>query len=203
MAIDLVKAFNTMQTTVFSADDPRQGMRRLVEYCTELAPGNAWDDLLVLDIEMDSLLLQGWVQKILLAEPPVDVRAFWFGLFQAELDGGEATYLLYIAGSSEYDSDDETADWACDPDYFPENRYIRSSVLDGIYRFLQGRDEETKLLGEYLLLIGYAGLVLRDILPAVNPHLLLGSAASRVVAVGYDDGDFITLGEITGEGWAE
>jgi len=204
MVFDIVKTFATVEEVVLSSSNAREGLSRLIHYCQQVAPENEWSQLLALDIESDITHLQNWLQDVLLSEPPPqNITGFWFGLIEAVLDNGDQTEILYIAGSDEFVPDDDSADWACDPVYFPENRYVRSSVIDDIYQLLHAQDGEIVSLGEYLFFLGYAGLLLRQILPKIDTSLLLGSEATRGVAVGFDDGDFIIVGELTSTGWVE
>ncbi len=51
-------------------------------------------------------------------------------------------------------------------------------------------------IGEYVLCLGYAALVVKTICGKLEKKLLLGDRASRAVVIGFDDGDYIVLDEI-------
>jgi HEAT repeat protein len=52
---------------------------------------------------------------------------------------------------------------------------------------------------EYPLVLGYSAFAVRELLGQVEPPLLLGRAESLGVAVGFDSGDFVLLGELTND----
>jgi hypothetical protein len=80
-------------------------------------------------------------------------------------------------------------------------------VLAGIYRIAYRQNasvaEQEICLGndaEYPLCLGYAAFAVRELLLSVEPSLMLGKSNSVGIAVGFDSGDFILLGELTKNG---
>ncbi|HZL38040.1 MAG TPA: hypothetical protein VFC78_22180 [Tepidisphaeraceae bacterium] len=53
---------------------------------------------------------------------------------------------------------------------------------------------------EYPICLGYAALVVRELLLAVDPRLVLQGGDEVGVAVGFDSGDFVSLGKVTNQG---
>ena len=51
-----------------------------------------------------------------------------------------------------------------------------------------------------LACLGYGAFAVRELLTSVDPALFLGGADSLGVAVGFDSGDFVLLGELTADG---
>ena len=145
--------------------------------------------------------MQVWLRDVLSAEPPSpDVKAFWFGIFNPDVDG-EVSCGFYVSGpTSDYIPD--TLDWACwtAETYLPQGRYAPSHILGVLYRTSQGI-EDAGLLGEYTLCLGYVCLVVAEIARSLASDLFLGNAAARPVAVGFDDGDGLLLGNIGQTGW--
>lgn len=198
MEFDMSVGSARVNEIVLSGASPRDGVGQLLDYCCQLVPKFDWDALRTLDFEADSVTLQDWLTAVLTEEPPsTAIVAYWFGLFEAELDD-ENTFLLYLAGAEEFDADDESGDWACDPPYFPEARYVQSAVLHSIYQHLDKGNDDVKEVGGYLLFLGYAALVIATIIPRIEPALLLGNTKLRHIAVGYDGGDFILLKPVIG-----
>src|SRR3954452_20383625 len=70
--------------------------------------------------------LRTWWQSLLAGDPPSeDTQALWFGLFESE-----SRTLFYVQGYTDFDEDDETAEWATDePSWTPEARYIELASL--------------------------------------------------------------------------
>jgi hypothetical protein len=52
-------------------------------------------------------------------------------------------------------------------------------------------------IGEYVLCLGYACLAVKHLCEVVPPDLWLGSKDKRAIAVGFDSGDDILIGEIS------
>jgi hypothetical protein len=114
---------------------------------------------------------------------------------------------IYVCGSERFEPDRGDNDWAVGPDWWPETRYASSSVLASIYQiaYRQGvaAAEQRKCLGidaEYPLCLGYGTFAVRELLLRVEPSLILGKSDSLGIAVGFDSGDFVLLGELTGNG---
>lgn len=61
--------------------------------------------------------------------------------------------------------------------------------------------ESVSSLISYFLTLGYAGLAVGHLCRTLDIKVLLGGATPRVVAVGFDEGDAIILGELAADGW--
>lgn len=195
------------------------GMIELVDYCKASCPSSVWDKILRLDFAKDVACLQAWLRHVLTDEPPAEnIKAFWFGLFNPDI-AGQISCDLYLSGSVEFDPEDETFDWACltDESYLPNGGYAKSRVLHEIYHIVHSdqpvfphpckmglcKGNTSCWLGEYALCLGYACLSIKEVLRSIEPTLLLGKARTRAVAVGYDSGDGIIIGNIDQNGWHE
>lgn len=174
------------------------GVKRLLDHCNGLCPSAVWSEIAGMDFAADSAYLRRWLHDLLETEPPGEnIVAFWFGLFDETAPDGGAFARLYLSGSESYDPDDSNSEWACSPTYFPNGRYADSAVLRSIPTVLRGVEEEISWLGSYVLPLGYASLAIADACRRLPPNTVLGSRASRAVAVGFDSGDFITLPAIS------
>lgn len=198
MISDLHAARIYTENVLQSTTDVREGMERLVGYCESHVSSPVWDIIRSLDVDQDVLELGQWLIEVLSAEPPgKTVKALWFGLVNL-LQDDTTRYTLYISGTEEFDTDDPTGDWACDPIYFPDNRYAPSRVLDGISGLLEQTDEDTQAIGEYVLCLGYATLAVRYALQSltntITPYGHKETDQSLLgCAVGFDDGDFLVI----------
>ena len=108
---------------------------------------------------------------------------------------------MYLAGSKTFDATDETFDWACGPDYFPNGRYAQSQVLGEICRKVDKAKGAVSEYGEYVLCLGFGGLIIKTLADRIGPEKWLGNSKERAVAIGFDSGDGILLGSITKTGW--
>ncbi|MFZ5902873.1 MAG: hypothetical protein ACOYZ8_04915 [Chloroflexota bacterium] len=194
MSFDFEKMFDYTKNIVTSAPNVRSGMFQLLDYCETNSPNPVWANIRQLDFEGDVERLRAWLEKVLSSEPPTEkINAFWFGLFNPVLENGEVSAGLYLSGSTKFDPDDETGDWAVEDDdsYLPEARYANSQVLKEIYRLIS--KTEVANIGEYVLCLGFAGLATKVMCQLVNRKFLLGERKKRDIAVGFDSGDFIIL----------
>jgi hypothetical protein len=198
MSDELAGKHETVRQIVASAPKTEDGMLQLIDYCKRQLPNRIWDRFNRLDYEKDVKRLGGWFRSLLISEPPPgNINAFWFGLFTACKEDGKETFSLYVIGSTSYDSSDDSGDWACitNESFVPKGRYAKSKILSEIYE-LVSKDEAVKEIGEYVLCLGYAGLAIKEITRGIEPRLLFGLRDSRAIAVGFDEGDFITLNPI-------
>lgn len=201
MSFDIVAAHEAVCRVVRSLPGVKEGMLELSDYCEAVSPSPVWQRVRELDFQGDADRLTKWLAAVLSSEPAEDeINAFYFGLFNPIL-GDNATSGMYVSGSTRFDPEDETGDWACwdDSSYLPAGRYADSQILHEIYR-LTNRSGVGEV-GEYVLCFGYACLAVAAACMRVEPGLLLGTRASRAVAVGFDSGDLLVLGHVTRGGW--
>jgi hypothetical protein len=197
MGLDIAKAAEHIERVIKSASSIRNGMTQLLDYCEAASPSPAWSSIRRLDFEGDSADLRLWLEKVLSTEPPSqDINAFWFGVFNPVLENGETSCGMYISGSTAFDPEDETGEWAVpsDESYLPEERYATSSILREVYRLVNKNSVAD--IGEYVLCLGYACLAIATIIRSLSPRLLLGERKARAIAVGFDSGDFIVLDDV-------
>jgi hypothetical protein len=199
MSFDIAKAADYTEQIVKSASSVGAGMSQLLGYCESNLPNSVWANIRQLDFEGDTAKLRTWLEKVLSSEPPsAEINVFWFGLFNPVRNGG-ANSDLYISGSTKFDPEDETGDWAIwdDNSYLPESRYANSHLLKEIYRLVS--KTEVAAEGEYILCLGFAGLAVKQIVKLLSKELLLGDRERRDIAVGFDSGDFILLEGVENE----
>lgn len=199
---DYEAAFRRIECLLASECGVSAGMASLLDLCAERVPDEVWSAVGEINFETDAANLQRWLERVLALEPPPDrIEAFWFGLFDAEIEDGRETCALYLSGAARFDSGGDSADWACQtPDsYLPEERYADSAVLDLIHRAVHGTEEAG--FAQWALCLGYACQAVQRMCHVINPGLLVGRRASRSVAVGWDDGDWIVLGAVDRGGW--
>jgi hypothetical protein len=121
-----------------------------------------------------NMLSEWWCSLLANAgPPPVGVEALWFGLVEL-IDNDSVGWHLYVAGCDSFDPNDETGDWACEPIWLPEGRYV----------YLAGLNEHAS--APHLEMLSYVADLVRSLSPQQTwPTQLNG------VATGFDGGDFI------------
>jgi hypothetical protein len=184
-----------------------ESMASLIDQCEAAHPHSDWNKLRALPYSDLSVLLD-WIQEPFRDEPPkVPLKGLWFGLFNPCPDGRTPVADIYLCGSERFDSDPNDNSWAVGPEWWPKDRYANSAVLTDVYRiaYRQGSRvaEQKGCLGnnaEYPLVLGYGAFGVRELLQQVEPSLVLGRSDSLGVAVGFDSGDFVLLGELAASG---
>ena len=198
---DIAKSHDEVVAVLASDASVSDGMSQLIDFCADQESWLGWSALRTLDFTADAKRLKRWLTGVLTKEPPQEnIKAFWFGLFNPIVDD-KATCGMYMAGSKIFDAADETFDWACDPDYLPNGRYAKSQVLDEIYRKVDRPKGSVSEYGEYVLCLGFVGLIIRTLADTIDAETWLGNSKARAVAIGFDSGDGILLGSITKTGW--
>jgi len=177
------------------------GMVSIIEACEPYFPHDDWEKLRLLDYE-NTAGIEGWLRELFQRDPlPPETRGLWFGLFNPFNDHHELTADLYVVGSPVFWEDDMCCQWACDPHYVPVGRYARSTVLDAVYRIGYDREGGLRDRVEYPLCLAYGALTVKHFFSHAEPHQILGEAEEVGVAVGFDEGDCLVLGNLTHDGF--
>ena len=181
-------------------------MLAIIDKCEKALPHRDWGLFRTLPYS-DLSPLVDWIQSPFRQERPSHpLRGLWFGLFNPCPDG-KPVADVYVCGSERFDADPMDNHWATSPDWWPNNRYANSTILTAIYRTAhrQGAKKhiQVECLGnnaEYPLCLGFASFAVQHLLSQYKPTVFLGKSRSLGIAVGFDSGDFILLGELTSAG---
>lgn len=196
MGIDYGKLGEVISEELSAGRRLSDSMGRLIDFCESGRPHSDWQRFR--ELPYDNLSsLQQWIVRPFLREPPTEmINGLWFGLFNPVI-GGEPVADLYVCGSTHFDAKDETFDWACDPEWWPEFRYARSEILAEIYRIAYQPDGLNND-AEYPLCTLYASLaVLKILSPVPEP---IAQFTGLGVGVGYDGGGGRLLGVLGSDG---
>lgn len=117
-------------------------------------------------------VLSQWWQR-LRGDVPGATNAPWFGITDLDIDGHPRPHL-YVAGCPSFAAEDETAEWATEYVWWPEDRYVDLASV-GITS--SGLHRE----------------VLANVAAAVKRLAPWEDVDVAGVAVGFDDGDFEVL----------
>jgi hypothetical protein len=207
VGLDLAKMHDWIVAEFARCRPVADSMAALIKQCEKAQPHPDWAKLQALPFADLSPLID-WLQVPFREEPPtVLLRGLWFGLFNPCPDGRTPVADIYVSGSERFERNHHDNSWAVGPDWWPEARYASSSLLAEIYRiaYRQGKRvaEQKGCLGndaEYPLCLGYGAFAVREVLAKIERSLILGESDSLGIAVGFDSGDFILLGELTHDG---
>ena len=174
MPLDLSEGKKLIQTVLGYSLSVRAGMNYLLEYCFKLDNETpAWKKISALDFEKDAAQLLQWINQTLTDQPPEDnIKAYWFGLYFPELNDGETTCELYLSGSIHFAANDNTARWAAldESTYLPEGCYAKSPIPNKMYYTIH--QYNVAEIGDTMLLLGYACLVLKASLSRVDQKVI-------------------------------
>ena len=193
MGLDLGKAHGWIVDELARRRPTNDSMAALVDLCQAASPHPDWARLRSLPYA-DLSGLSDWVSRPFRDEPPArPLRGLWFGLFNPYHDG-EALADIYVSGSERFEMSPDSNEWAVGPEWWPDARYADSPVMADIYRIAY-REGGLGNDAEYPLCLGYGAFAVRELLGWIEPALVLGNSDSLGVAVGFDSGDFVLLGE--------
>lgn len=204
MALDFSWVTDWIREELAERRSIADSMARLIDRCEDARTHADWSRLRSLPYQEEAAIVH-WTEQLFRDEPPSKaLRGLWCGLFNPVVGDAGPVADLHLCGSLRFDP--STTDWAAVPDWAPERR-CESTVLAAIYRLAySAADSDVRIEGmlgsdaEYPLCLAYGALAMRDVLAALPPSLLLGDSRSLGVAVGFDSGDFLVLGELNERG---
>jgi hypothetical protein len=172
-------------------------MSRLVTACREERPHPDWDDLEGLAYD-DVFPMVEWLTRVFREEPSsAALSGLWFGLFNPWVEG-RVSGDIGVCGSTRFDRDSGN-EWAVGAEWAPHGGDAQSTVLDAICATAH-RDGGLGNEAEWPLTLGYGALVVRSVLESVTPTLILGPSERLGIAVGFNSGDHLLLGEFSEAG---
>jgi hypothetical protein len=144
--------------------------------------------------------LEDQVRALFSTEPPdEDVNGLMFGLFEAVSEpSGRTECRLYLCGSNRFDPNSE--DWAVSPIWWPEGRYLRSTLNQRLSELRPTDNSDAAWLIECALIEPLLMLCIGELIERLGPDVLLRDAEARGIGLGYDSGDAHVLGVLTPDG---
>jgi hypothetical protein len=163
----------------------------LLNFHSKISPAPYWKLLAKLHVKEEQQSFLEWLENMLSEESPSqDVIAFWVGITLFEHEGKEIP-TIYFTGSNTYSVSD--IEWACDPVYLPQNRYVQPPLLLQIKEIVS-LDKENYTFLDWILPLAYLSFTFNDLF-CIKPKLLPVPNNQSIVhfIIGYDDGDFVVL----------
>jgi hypothetical protein len=157
---------------------------------------DAVQSLMKFDYKKDYDRITNSIRDILYNAPPkIRIKAYWFGIYEAIQNGSES-FQAYISATDVFDSGEESEDWNVDPKYFPPARFFESTVLEKSHPLSIEYDGYFEI--KYFVL-WYLTLVI-GIFAKTNHELFLINTKKCFVCVGFDEGDYNTIGCLNSNG---
>jgi hypothetical protein len=195
MKVDARKVFGLIKKELASNRPLSESMGRIITLCAKSYPHEDWEQLQALEYD-DLKSLRKWIATPFRVQPfRKKLAGLWFGLFNP-VYSKKPVADIYVSGSTRFDPNPDDNSWAVGPDWWPEDRYAHSSILADIYKIAY-RKNGLGNEAEYPLCLAFGTLAVRDLLRNNDPAIFLGSSPSVGVAVGFDSGDFILVGQLS------
>ncbi len=179
--------------------DPADAMQRLIDWCAAQRAHDDWKRLSSLDFAAELKRLERWLDNVLTTEPPASsVTGIFFGLFNPQYSDNEGTVAdIYVAGGIYGDND-----WLSEvsQNWWPDGRYAHSQLLAQVYRIAYESPSGLANDMEYPVVLGFGVFATKWLCQATKAKLFGRRSESFHVAVGFDSGDVLTLGELSTSG---
>jgi hypothetical protein len=188
------KSWDSLTTIFASKLTAKDAWNKFIDFHEQTTPKPYWTALRQLDIDKEQADIVEWLQHLVTTSPlPDSVVALWVGILKFA-DNDKEIPAIYLAGADNYDKDD--IDWACDPIYFPENRYAQPPLLQQIDDIAKTDEDNYEFL-DWILPLAYCALTLDEIIRTkLNKKLFLTSKDKLFVATGHDSGDYLDISSI-------
>lgn len=199
--LDLAQAAHRIVDLASRDMDVADAMRELIDWCSSKQPSDDWKRLRDLEFTAELGRLRTWLDDLLSEEPPnASASGIFFGLFNPQYDDDEGPVAdIYIAGGI-YGDDDWLS--AVKEHWWPNGRYARSQLLAQLYRIAYESPSSVGNNAEYPLVLGFGALAAKHLCLALKLKMVGERGGSRWIAVGFDSGDVLTLGQLSASGMA-
>lgn len=177
-------------------------MGEIISMCSHDVPHTDWPRLAALDYDGDVASLTPWIPRIFASQPaPFPIQGLWIGLCNPCAED-KVWADMYVGSMSEYEPDDEGLNWlSSGQHHYPKDAYANSPSLRTIYEIAYDRAGGLGNNAEWPLCLAFGVFTIRSLLRGHAPQLVASTAARIGVAVGFDSGDMLKLGELTDRGF--
>lgn len=192
MKFDYEKSWDQL-TQVLQAQLPvTEAWTNFIESLKNQAPKKYWQLLKNLDLKTEQNEIKDWVESLFKNSPmPNDTQAIWIGIIKVEGENNEEIPAIYLIGSTAYERED--IDWAADPTYLPDNRYVCPGILRDIDDIIKIDKKEYQFF-DWILPVAYCALTFDELFRAkIDKDLVLDGKSVLHIVVGHDSGDYMEL----------
>lgn len=180
--------FEEIRNEITQQANPELAFKNILQAAKKNCPALDWGQFSVNYMDTDISAATQWIKKTMKNMP--DVKGIYLGLDTLNMEDGKGSNVE-IGMNSNCDPAKISIDWAFDCDTYGDRHLIM-----GLYSFFSnfaGPDDENKDLAEYVIFLGYSGLVFRE-------ALLKACIKSDFISCwGFHDGDLLLLMNNTGQ----
>ena len=179
-----------------------ESMADIVAVCEQSRPHPDWTTLRDLDWDDGAAHVRDWLQEVFEREPPDDAtRGLWFGVNNPG-DGEGVRSDIYLAGFGGYDPGDAELAWlVTGPVRYHPQTTPRPPCLKEMYAIAYHAADGLQNDAEYPLALVFGCVAVARALSAVRLPQALRRDQPLGVAVGFDGGDLLFLGELGSAGF--
>ncbi len=194
--------FANIQKLVASDNSVSACMNEIIALCSRDVPHADWSRLSALDYDTDVASLKSWIAGVFKRQPaPFPIQGLWFGLCNPTKDG-KVWADIYVGSVAQYSADDAELGWLWKSQrHYPDDAYAHSASLRSIYEIGYGGDDGLGNDAEWPLCLGFGAFAVRSLLRGHTTRLVASPAPRIGVAVGFDSGDMMKVGELTEKGF--
>ena len=202
MSLNHSEVFARIQELVVSDRAVSACMSEIVAICSRDVPHADWSRLTALDYDGDVASMTPWVAEVFERQPaPFPIQGLWFGLCNPSEDG-KVWADMYVGSVAQYAADDEELSWLWKSKrHYPEDPYAHSALLRSIYQIGYNNGGGLGNNAEWPLCLAFGAFAVRSLLRGKTARLVASTAPRIGVAVGFDSGDMLKVGELTDEGF--
>ena len=194
--------FAKIQELVASDNSVSACMGEIISICSRDVPHADWSRLSALDYDRDVASLASWIGGVFQRQPaPFPIQGLWFGLCNPTEDG-KVWADVYVGSVAQYAADDEELSWIWKGErHYPDDAYAHSASLRSIYEISYAADGGLGNDAEWPLCLAFGAFAARSLLRGQSTRLVASTAPRIGVAVGFDSGDMLKIGELTERGF--
>jgi hypothetical protein len=202
MSLNHSAIFAKIQELVASDRAVGACMGEIVTICSRDVPHADWPRLSALDYDRDVASLTSWVAGVFERQPaPFPIQGLWIGLCNPS-ENGKVWADMYVGSVAQYAADDEELSWLWKGKrHYPEDAYAHSASLRSIYQIGYDGGGGLGNNAEWPLCLAFGAFAVRSLLRGKTTRLVASIAPRIGVAVGFDSGDMLKVGELTNKGF--
>ena len=171
-------------------NDPKLAIKKIIEVCRNKIPSSIWAEFEGMKIEQDILDAEKWLKESFDEFP--EFKGIYFGLDTLNMGSGNGSNIE-IGLSKSCDPKILSDEWTFNCEFYGKNHLIKG-LHEISSSFLEKNkwNSEVRAVAEYVIFLGYSGIILRDSIKKLN------ISTDYLSIWGFHDGDMFFLSQRRG-----